>query len=579
MADDIKYGLKVGAETKDAETKLARFNARVKKVGANLTKYLKRGLIAVAGAFATAGFVAAKSAGKMEQWRIAFETMTGSAEDADKILRKITKFAASTPFELPGLVESSKQLLAFGISIDEIIPTMKSLGDISAGVGTDKLPTLVRAFGKIRTKGKATMEELNMILEAGVPILDSLAAGYNVTVEKLFKMISAGKVGFTEVDAALKRLTTGNGKFAGLMEKQSKSFFGIISNIKDNITQTAIALGDEMLPKLKDIARAIKDFTSTDRLPKFIRNLKFWLVDMETRIRIAMETIKEVIAEPFKFDTYKTIFRGLISQAGRYMGILRGVLVKGAKWAISELKKIREAEKLEGLSLEQEIINIKQDAADKKLAIEQEYQVKVAELRAGEVEDVKSKSKEIGVIYKKQATFTEALAKSITNNLKDVNKDFMENLKANTEDMNTAIKDSFKEMALSHLAALRGDLLAQTAVDVARAVGAKNFAHAAQVSAQGAVALGVVEGSMGAIRGLETGGIVAGEQIARIGEKGKQEAVIPLESAQGRRALSNAVGRDNGGAVNQNVTLEIDGMKLAEIMLNKTEAGKRQGRF
>ena len=206
--------------------------------------------------------------GKMEQWRISFETMIGSGEEAEALLNRIKTFAASTPFELPGLIETSKQLLAFGINSDAITDKLRVLGDIAAGVGTDKMETLVRAYGKIQTKGKATMEELNMLLEAGVPILDELASGYGITTDELFKMISTGKVGFEDVDLALQRMASGNGKFANLMENQTKSLFGIFSNVKDNITQIAIAVGDILIPKIKPFITWLKDATAG--LQKFI---------------------------------------------------------------------------------------------------------------------------------------------------------------------------------------------------------------------------------------------------------------------------------------------------------------------
>ena len=154
---------------------------------------------------------------KFEQWSIAFETLLGSGENAQKMLEDIKTFAAETPFELPGLVESSKQLIAFGFQQEEIIDTMRRLGDIAAGVGTDKLPTLVSSLGKIRTKGRASLEELNMMLEAGVPILDSLAEGLNVSKEELFEMITAGEVGFNDVNEAISNLTDEASLFGGFL--------------------------------------------------------------------------------------------------------------------------------------------------------------------------------------------------------------------------------------------------------------------------------------------------------------------------------------------------------------------------
>ncbi|MCK5316396.1 MAG: tape measure protein [Anaerolineales bacterium] len=230
----------------------------------NIQKSVKSMTILFGGASLAIGGLL-KVAGDFEQVEVAFETMLGSADKAKDLLEDITKFARTTPFSLTGIVDSSKQLLAFGIEQEKIIGTMTSLGNIAAGVGRDKLPTLVRAFGKIRTKGKATMEELNMLLEAGVPVLDELAKNYGVTTAELFKMISAGKVGFTDVEAALTGLSTGSGKFANLMEKQSKTFLGMLSNLKDFITVTAIEIGKELLPQAKALATQILNIFEANR--------------------------------------------------------------------------------------------------------------------------------------------------------------------------------------------------------------------------------------------------------------------------------------------------------------------------
>ena len=229
------------------------------------TKTLVKGVtVAITGMGIATGFFL-KKAGDIEQVSVAFETMTGSVEAAQKLLEDITEFAAKTPFQLTGLIENSKKLLAFGIEAETIIDTMTVLGNIAAGVGRDKLPNIVLAFGKIRTKGKATMEELNILLEAGVPVLDALADKFGVTTQELFKMITAGKVGFEDVNEALTNMTVGSGKFANLMIKQSKTFLGLVSNVLDIIEQLAIGIGQELLPEAKELAKQILTFLEINK--------------------------------------------------------------------------------------------------------------------------------------------------------------------------------------------------------------------------------------------------------------------------------------------------------------------------
>jgi tape measure domain-containing protein len=320
---------------------------------------------------------------KFEQWEIAFTTLTGSAENAKRLLDDIKEFAAGTPFELPGLVDSSKKLLAFGFQQEEIIDTMRRLGDIAAGVGTDKLPTLVASLGKIRTKGRASLEELNMMLEAGVPILDSLAEGLEVSKEELFKMVSAGKIGFEDVNKAISDLTKEGSKFGGLMEKQSKSLGGILSNIKDNFTQVALAIGQEVLPEIKLMAEFMKDVTDTSNIPRFIADIKIFFIDLKANFKIGAETLKEVLSEPFKFETYSTVVKGLTRGMFRVWNAIKKI----GQGGLMEIKKILEENRDDNMTLEEEIIKIKKDAADEKLNIEKQLLIDQKAVRAEDLED------------------------------------------------------------------------------------------------------------------------------------------------------------------------------------------------
>lgn len=203
------------------------------------------------------------SAGDMEQVNIAFETMLNSQEKATQLMKEISVFASKTPFEQKELIGYSKQLLAFGFSAESIVPTMTDLGNIAAGVGKEKLGTIVYSLGKINTKGKAGMEELNMMLEAGVPILDTLAKQFGVEKDVMFQMISAGKVGFEDVNTALKTLS--NTKFANLMDKQSRTFQGAVSNMQDTIYMLGVEIGSGMLTPLSEVVGLIIEFITANK--------------------------------------------------------------------------------------------------------------------------------------------------------------------------------------------------------------------------------------------------------------------------------------------------------------------------
>ena len=284
-----------------------------------------------------------KEAGEMEQVEIAFETMLKSGKKAQQLIQDITDFAAKTPFELTGLIKSSKQLLAFKFQQDEIIDTMRNLGNIAAGVGREKLPTLIRAYGKIRVKGKATMEELNMLLEAGVPILDQLAENLGVTTERLFKMITAGEVGFDAVRKALTDMSTGTGQFAGLMQKQSKAFLGIWSNIRDVIDQITIAVGKDLLPEAKVALKTILGFLEANKdlikvkIVKFLKTIAGALKEIFMFLYNIRGLLKALIAA-------FVVFKGLqlVSAIGNlaigFFELAKGIRLAGKAALIANIK-------------------------------------------------------------------------------------------------------------------------------------------------------------------------------------------------------------------------------------------------
>jgi len=221
--------------------------------------------IGVAAIGGLVGGVFLRQAGIYEQAQIAFETMLGSADRAKNLLKDISTFAAKTPFEIQGLVDSSKRLLAFGFAAEEIIPTMESLGNISAGVGREKLPQLILALGQVRAATKLRGQELRQFTEAGVPLIEEIAKLRGVAEKEVADLVSKGEISFRDTEAALRNLTSGSGRFANLMVKQSKSLFGIISNLKDNFTLLAIEIGQALLPEAKKITEGILEWVDANK--------------------------------------------------------------------------------------------------------------------------------------------------------------------------------------------------------------------------------------------------------------------------------------------------------------------------
>lgn len=179
-----------------------------------------------------------KGAVNLEQVSIAFTTMLGSADIAKQSLEELAAFAKKTPFELPQVQEGATKLLAYGVTAKDLIPTLQMVGDVAAGVGMDKFEPLIRAFGQVSAKGRLMGTELLQISETGFNVAEAMG----VTRASLEAMVSAGQVSFGELKHAFINATSNGGKFFGLMENQSKSAGGMISNLKDSFGQLATAI-------------------------------------------------------------------------------------------------------------------------------------------------------------------------------------------------------------------------------------------------------------------------------------------------------------------------------------------------
>ena len=183
----------------------------------------------------------------MQQNTIAFETMLGSADKAGKLLNELSSLAASTPFEFPELAKAAKSLTAFGIDSSEVADKLRRIGDIASGVGAP-VGDLAEIFGKAKVQGRLFAEDINQLTGRGIPIIQELAKQFGVSDSEVKKLVEDGKIGFPQLDQAFNSLTDKGGKFAGMMDAQSKSFAGMMSTLKDNVNMT---LGNIMKPQFE----------------------------------------------------------------------------------------------------------------------------------------------------------------------------------------------------------------------------------------------------------------------------------------------------------------------------------------
>ena len=182
--------------------------------------------------------------GEFQQFEIAFETMLGSGQKAKGMISDLANLAATTPFDMKGVVNGAKQLLAYGFAANEITDTMRRLGDVSAGLGLN-LQDLTWLYGTTMVQGRLFTRDLMQFTGRGIPLTEELAKQFGVTKDKVSELVTAGKVGFPEVKKSIESLTNEGGKFGGLMEKQSHSITGQISNIQDSIEMAINDLGTQ----------------------------------------------------------------------------------------------------------------------------------------------------------------------------------------------------------------------------------------------------------------------------------------------------------------------------------------------
>ena len=171
----------------------------------------------------------------MQSYLTNFKVMLGSEEQAAAKLAEIRKMEASTPFSLDDLTDGTQTLLQFGIAVDDTTGVLQQLGDISLG-NADKLQTLVRAYGKMSSAKKVTLENVTMMIDAGFNPLNQICTATGESMADLYKRISDGKVSFAELESAVASATSQGGQFYNGMLEASQTFSGRMSTLKDNVS-------------------------------------------------------------------------------------------------------------------------------------------------------------------------------------------------------------------------------------------------------------------------------------------------------------------------------------------------------
>lgn len=179
---------------------------------------------------------------EFQQLEISFGTMLKSKEKANALMAQMTELAAKTPFGLQEVSEGAKRLLAIQVPAEEVTETLRRMGDVAAGLGVP-MGQLIHVYGQVKAQGRLFANDLYQFMNAGIPIIAELSKVVGKSETEIKEMVSAGKIGFPEIQAVIKNMTNEGGLFFNLMAEQSKSLGGQISNLQDNFDQMLNEIG------------------------------------------------------------------------------------------------------------------------------------------------------------------------------------------------------------------------------------------------------------------------------------------------------------------------------------------------
>ncbi len=250
MATVTSILVRIGANSSELRRELSATRAELRSaLGEETLSASKAAVMSIAGVAASLGALGVKAvqaAGNFQQVQAAMTNMLGSAERAKNLLGQLQDFAAKTPFEFNDVAAASQKFLAFGFTAEQIIPTLKAVGDAAAGVGLGKegIDRITLALGQMAAKSKVQSDEMLQLTEAGIPAWQMLADKIGTSVPQAMDMVSKGAV---DAQTGLQALVGGmEEKFGGMMDQQAQTITGTWSNMMDGLSQSAIAVGQQI---------------------------------------------------------------------------------------------------------------------------------------------------------------------------------------------------------------------------------------------------------------------------------------------------------------------------------------------
>lgn len=301
----------------------------------------------------------------MEYYTTSFTVMTGSADKAGETVKKLADIGATTPFDMPQLADATSLLMNFGFSADDAVDSMMMLGDISQG-NADKLNSIARAYGKMNSAQKVTLEDINMMIDAGFNPLQEISEKTGESMQSLYDRISKGKMSVDEITESMKRSTSEGGKYFQSMDAQSQTLDGRLSTLSDTINSK---LGEALQPILQkaadewipNITNAI-DNMDIDSVVSVIEDIVSAAGDLFGYIMDNGDTVMNIIKGiGVALLTWKVIsmINGLVTGIQTFQTVVMGVagIVNGAVAAVKAFQLANE-----GASVAQALLNMVMNA-------------------------------------------------------------------------------------------------------------------------------------------------------------------------------------------------------------------------
>ena len=264
-----------GKKAEKSGNSVESLSDKLKKGLSTAAKVATGVLTTVAGGFVALGKIGLEYNAQIESYTTDFEVMMGDAEAAAKKVEELKEMGAKTPFELGDLASATKTLLAFNVSADDSTGVLQQLGDISLG-NVQKLESLTRAYGKMNASQKVTLEDINMMIDAGFNPLLIVAENTGETMEEVYDRISKGGVSFEEISGAINQATSEGGQFYQGMEKASQTTQGLISTLKDAAQSKIGELFSDISEKIKELLPNVISFVEnidTEEIVTGVENL------------------------------------------------------------------------------------------------------------------------------------------------------------------------------------------------------------------------------------------------------------------------------------------------------------------